>query len=354
MISVVIPYYQTEEILFDACIKSILFDIEADIEVIIVDDGSATKYHANVDKFLKDRRVKVFHMPHQGVSFARNYGIDTANGEWLMFVDSDDTLELDWYKKLHQFVDGRVDDVILFNGFKDIDGKLSKNIFFTKENIDYGQDVDLKKQIMESSLSVGYFPRGFRNHYSLGSPCSKLYRTEFLRKNQLQFDVEVTFAEDTLFSLKVYHKATHIFYTDKYLYHYVLNRVSSTQKYRPGLEYEMDVFFGKIQSFMEAYCLKKQLENSYYRRVFFEIQRAMKCEFFNKSNNKPNFVKCHDFENFIAKEPYKTGLKNAMTINSDIKGLLSAFLITHKMYILLINLINIYTNLRRKCICLKA
>lgn len=333
MISVIVPYYQTDKELFDACAESILHDINADIQLIIVDDGSGVKFHSICDEYLKDSRVRVFHLPHQGVSVARNYGIHVATGEWITFVDSDDKLEKDWYNKLNAHLNNSIYDIIIFNGYKNINGRLSKNIFFVKENVDYGADEVLKNKLMGSALSVGFFPRGYRNHYSLGSPCSKLYRNEFLKHNNLTFDPGVTFAEDTLFALNVYQQARHIVYIDLYLYHYVLNFRSVTNKFRPGLSNEMRFFFAKIKQFMDEHLLTNEyLSRAYYSRAYIELLRVMSLEFFNNKNPVSKAQRRKEFENFINYEPFKQALDNALCGKNGINHQILAILIKLRMY----------------------
>ena len=333
MISVIVSYYQTDKTLFDACMRSILSNVEADIEVIVVDDGSSVEYHPVCDFFLKDVRVRVFHLEHRGVSYARNYGIDVSRGEWVTFIDSDDLFENDWYNKLISRIHNKFYDIIIFNGFKDIDGRLLKNVFFVKENVDYGQDSALKNKLLASALSVGFFPRGFRNYYSLGSSCSKLYRNEFLKQNNLRFDDETTFAEDTLFSLNVYYQAQHIVYIDVYLYHYFLNLQSVTNKFRPNLSKEIEVFFAKIKQFLDSCSpVNESLLNAYYSRAFSEILRVMNQEFFNSKNPVSEAQKRKSFEYFVNNEPFKQALIETLHGKSGVKRQFIALLIKLKMY----------------------
>ena len=88
-ISIVIPVYNTEKYL-EKCISSVLSSTLKDVEVILIDDGSTDDSPRICDDFAqKDNRIIVLHQPNQGLSVARNIGIDNAKGEWLAFVDSD-------------------------------------------------------------------------------------------------------------------------------------------------------------------------------------------------------------------------------------------------------------------------
>ncbi|MBQ7815737.1 MAG: glycosyltransferase, partial [Oscillospiraceae bacterium] len=101
MISVIVPVYNTEKFL-DKCIESISKQTFDDFEIILVDDGSTDKSGQICDTWAhKDNRVKVIHKQNAGVSAARNNGIAAAKGEYIAFVDSDDTVSPDYLRLLH-------------------------------------------------------------------------------------------------------------------------------------------------------------------------------------------------------------------------------------------------------------
>ena len=95
MISIIVPVYNTEKYL-DRCIQSILAQTYTDFELLLVDDGSTDSSGAICDKYAEqDSRIRVFHKANGGASSARNMGLDNAIGEWVCFVDSDDSLTRD-------------------------------------------------------------------------------------------------------------------------------------------------------------------------------------------------------------------------------------------------------------------
>ena len=100
-ISVIVPVYRVEKYL-PACIDSILNQTFTDFELILVDDGSPDRCPEICDETAKrDARVRVIHQANQGLSAARNAGIEAAHGAWLSFVDSDDFLAPDFLETLH-------------------------------------------------------------------------------------------------------------------------------------------------------------------------------------------------------------------------------------------------------------
>ena len=91
-ISVIFPIYNVEEYI-RACVDSILNQSFKNIEVLLVDDGSPDNSSAIIDEYSKkDKRVKALHKQNGGLSDARNYGIENASGDYLMFIDGDDFL----------------------------------------------------------------------------------------------------------------------------------------------------------------------------------------------------------------------------------------------------------------------
>ena len=100
-ISIIVPVYKTERFL-SACISSILAQTFTDFELILVDDGSPDSCPALCDAAAaKDSRIRVIHQKNRGLSGARNAGLDAAEGEWIAFVDSDDTITPDFCAKLY-------------------------------------------------------------------------------------------------------------------------------------------------------------------------------------------------------------------------------------------------------------
>ena len=93
LISVIVPVYNVEKYL-DNCVMSILDQDYQNIEIILINDGSTDNSLAICHSYVgKDKRVKLFSQKNQGLSAARNLGIQKANGEFVMFVDSDDYVE---------------------------------------------------------------------------------------------------------------------------------------------------------------------------------------------------------------------------------------------------------------------
>ena len=100
MISVIVPVYNVEPYL-EKCLDSICAQTCRDLEILLIDDGSADQSGVICDEYAaRDPRIRVFHTENRGLSAARNLGLDEAKGEYIGFVDSDDWIEPDLYEYL--------------------------------------------------------------------------------------------------------------------------------------------------------------------------------------------------------------------------------------------------------------
>ena len=132
MLSIIVPVYNVREYL-EACLDSILHQTYRNLEIIIVDDGSRDGSSEICDRYAhKDSRITVIHQSNQGLSGARNTGLDHIHGEWVAFVDSDDVMDLRMYETMLWYVDKYSSDMVVCgvqsfraaDGEKIIEGKL--------------------------------------------------------------------------------------------------------------------------------------------------------------------------------------------------------------------------------------
>lgn len=173
VVSIIIPVYNAEKYLWD-CLNSVSQQLFSDFEVILVDDGSIDSSGKICDEYACiDSRFSVLHTENRGVASARNTGLDYANGDWIVFVDSDDTVNPGYLSQMLEVVDPKTDLVLC-----DLLGR---------------EKVDM------NSLSLD--PETFEDHPSLlmGYPYNKLYRLSIIREYKLQFPLGLSTMEDNIF-----------------------------------------------------------------------------------------------------------------------------------------------------------
>ena len=99
-ISVIIPVYNAEGTI-KKCVQSVTNQTYTNLEIIVINDGSTDSTALKLKKIeAYDKRIKVIHIKNNGVSNARNVGLDCANGEYITFLDSDDEIDINIYEKM--------------------------------------------------------------------------------------------------------------------------------------------------------------------------------------------------------------------------------------------------------------
>ncbi len=228
-LSIVVPVYNVEKYL-DRCVFSIRNQVFSDWELILVDDGSPDNCPDLCDAYAEsDSRIRVIHKENGGLSSARNAGLCKAEGEYIGFVDSDDSIREDMYSIMIDMAERNGVDFVMAD-YK----RIPKNgePYLKSLNIREGlyTKKDIEKEIYPSlimSSNIDYGP--------LLSVWHCLYRNDFLKSNSLQFDDDVRWSEDNLFSSKAGYCAESFFYLKgEGLYNYYQNEGTITTSYRKG------------------------------------------------------------------------------------------------------------------------
>lgn len=118
-ISIVVPVYKVEKEL-DRCMQSLLKQTYQNIEILLVDDGSPDHCPEMCDAYgIRDPRVKVIHKKNGGLSEARNAGLQQAEGDYILYVDSDDYIDLDSCERFLQVIEGKDVDIVAGGAVKE-------------------------------------------------------------------------------------------------------------------------------------------------------------------------------------------------------------------------------------------
>lgn len=183
-LSIVVPVYNAEEYL-DRCLVSIMEQSFTSYEVILVDDGSTDSSPLVCERYsATDPRFITIHMQNGGVSSARNAGLDLAQGEFVMFVDSDDVLLPDAVERMMEGISG--EDLII-GGFTSFIGGVPHREVLPSRDRKYG-----------SADMTAFFEENIRrNCEMLDAPWAKMFRRKTI--GSLRFCTELQYAEDKLF-----------------------------------------------------------------------------------------------------------------------------------------------------------
>lgn len=221
-VSIIVPCYNVEAYL-PRCMDSLLGQTLKEIEIILVDDESPDRVPAMCDEYARqDSRVKVVHKPNGGLGFARNSGLDVATGEYVMFVDSDDYVELDSCERFYQVGNATGADVVSgeFFGKKD-DG--------LRDEMQLFEGTDLIKYMLDMIAGAPYV-REERLHPV--SMCVLCVRRSVIAMAQLRFMSERDISsEDTVFKISLLRNANLLCQLNYGFYHYCVNESSLTHTF---------------------------------------------------------------------------------------------------------------------------
>ena len=234
-LSIIVPVYNVEKSL-NTTIKSILSQTFSDFELILVDDGSIDESGKICDDFAEtDSRIKVIHKQNEGVSAARNDGIDASCGQYIAFVDGDDIVEPELYQRL--ITEIRDCDTAFCRFYKLFAG--NKKICFNETNLNAlkTRPYDFKYIIVNNSnrdeSDMVYTDKIF------GSVWRSLFKKDIIEKYNIRFNTKLSIAEDRIFLLEYLMHCNSAAVVDDYLYGYsFLSESSATQtlkKYQPTL-----------------------------------------------------------------------------------------------------------------------
>lgn len=266
IITVMVPVYNVEKYL-DKCITSILNQSYKNIDVLLINDGSTDRSGEICDKYAKlDERVRVIHKANEGVSKTRNRGIDCANGKYLVFVDSDDYLEVDYCKKLYE-AQQKYEDAFVMCGFKTVFVSGEEN-FFVFEKAERFSELSTKDiiELIEKWL--------------LNSPCNKLYLVNGLKKEKIKMPEDLSLAEDLLFNFEYLDKLVEdkIVVINEGLYNYRLQSGGTlNSKYYP----EQLEIMKRVNERLYIFCKKIEIRNmeAFYKVALLHLENAMKKQF---------------------------------------------------------------------------
>ena len=262
-VSIVVPVYNVEKYL-EKCIKSLISQTYENIEIILVDDGSTDKSAAICEEYsCEDKRVMVIHKENGGLSSARETGITSVTGEYVMIVDGDDWLECDTIQRCINAL-GDNDNIacVLFSYIKEFENNSIP--MHVMDGTKYLSQIEAEEKIYRRLFGLSdnelSHPERMDNVVSC---CMKLYKTEFARKGKYYDTKVVGSSEDALFNMYALYKSGEMIYLDECFYHYRKVNTSLTNTYRKDLDKKWNTLFSEMNKIIE----EKNLGNEYRKAL---------------------------------------------------------------------------------------
>ena len=217
-ISIIVPVYKVENEL-DRCVQSLMKQTYKNIEIILVDDGSPDQCPKLCEQYAKeDERIRVIHKKNGGLSDARNAGLNLARGEYVLYVDSDDYIEVDSCERLINATSEEQVDIVVGNAIMEKSNSYEKMIHSATPA---GEIYSAKDFIEKAVRASQWYAPSWLN----------MYRRDFLLLNKLFFKVGIYF-EDMQMLPRVFLRAKKVACIDGVFYHYIVreNSIMTSEK----------------------------------------------------------------------------------------------------------------------------
>lgn len=263
-ISIIIPAYNCEKSIQET-LQSILSQSVQDYELLLVNDGSTDNTEKILKKFeSQDRRVKVKTIKNAGPANARNVGMSMARGEYLMFVDSDDTLQPDALSTVEEILHQHPVDLIIFGFY--IKNTLENQVF------EYSvPPCDLTKKLeIASAFSSLYF------NNLLNQIWNKVYRTELIQVHNIVFP-DYQYGEDRLFVLEFLEKCQSVRVLEECFYNYFMRSTQSlVTKFYDKKAVVCELIDQKVKNLIACFGITDEKDLKRFRYMY--IKSMVSCE----------------------------------------------------------------------------
>ncbi len=237
-ISVIVPVYNTEEYL-EKCLQSLVNQTLKDIEIICVNDGSTDNSAKILKQYAKNYpHIKVIEQQNLKQGAARNKGVKAAQGEYIGYVDSDDWIDNDYFEKLYLTAKKYDSDIALATNIRIGNGKTKKRLDIHKEGI--YSSLQNKLDVCKQSKNE--------------CPTNKIYRREFLEKNDIVWP-EGVYCEDKIYTLKAVYYANSVVTVPDVNYYYY-RRTNSTVKQKNNHNADKNYARRQVLDFLKEHNAK--------------------------------------------------------------------------------------------------
>ena len=335
-ISIIIPVYNAEKYL-KCCLDSILNQSYKNLEIIIINDGSTDNSLKVIEEYKKnDNRIILISQKNQGVSKSRNNGLELATGDYIMFIDPDDWIELDTCELLSQKMNENY-DVIIFNYIKEFKNGKSYNLKYD-ENYDFSQDS--RYNAFMSNLIAPFIKNDMSNYYGLGYATTKIFKRNLAYGLKFSMENIKAYNEDILFYLELFKKTRNIKYYNKYLYHYRIHGEATTFGYNPDFPMVNEITYQMLNQYSKKFKNNLFLQ-AMYSRMIYNLIKEISNYIFSDKNEMTNKNKMKFLKEEVKKDSFKKSIHEIKLKGLNFHMFLYTLLLKLKMYHLLLFFIKI-------------
>jgi len=303
-ISVIVPVYNTKHEYLRFCLQSLVTQDFEDFEVIVVNDGSTNGCEAVIQEFAgTDPRVVYINQENRGTSVARNTGLKSAKGDFILFVDADDFVSPGCFKTVYEAMSEKQTDILFFGYATNYTNREMNRVLSAPDPSLWDRDT-LELAVLKGDERLG--------SVEVGAPWGKLIRHDIIRDNGLRYTPGLIKGQDTVFMLSLFEHCRSFSYLEYLGYHYRISDVSVSHRYNPRIVDIMEGTLAAYKDFVERYGKDKEfaeaVRQKYYKVMLGEYLELL---FLHKENRKSEAEKKEEFKKLLERAPYSAIIESA-------------------------------------------
>jgi Glycosyltransferases involved in cell wall biogenesis len=318
LFSIIVPIYNVD-LYLEECLNSICKQTYTNFEVILVDDGSTDKSGAICDMYVKrDQRFRVIHKKNGGLVSARQAGVTEAKGDYIVCVDGDDWISLNYLLMFKEEIENNHPDIICC-GHIISDGLDNKKVLLSNENRYYTKE-EIRREIYPSLIQTE------KAEYFSPSLWAKAFKSNLYYQQQQHVDINISVGEDGACTIPCIFYAESMSLISECLYYYRTNFLSITKNKKPfrwdgparvsrHLEKQLDLSRGDFQ-------------DQIYRKTVHDLFAVIVTQFYRDENLKE--IK-RDINRHLA-EPYYAKAITECRFKGSVKAKMMHYAVKYKMF----------------------
>lgn len=311
-ISIIIPIYKVNINYLNECLKSVCNQTYEEIEIIIVNDGMTVESLNLVAEYQKkDFRIKVIGKENEGVSCARNKGIDEATGDWIVFVDSDDIIDTKFCEKMLEIAKFKKSQCVVC-GYN--------RLFLNRKEI-------IVKEKCFSINGNEFFDEIFNVQSGFGFVHMKLWKADLIKKEDIRFDKQLKVGEDALFCMQIAKKIKNVYYLNEALYTYRLNEQSAVRSFDEKYVQKYLLSMQKVKEYTKEINQKNTI--LLYNYIAYHILLIVINYCFHPENTQSGIKLLREVCQIVE---FKEAINNSTYEGFSITRKITLFTLKHKLY----------------------
>lgn len=285
------------------CLDSIMNQSLREIEIIIINDGSTDNSREIILGYAeKDSRIIFMDSVNEGVSSARNKGIDKATGKYIGFVDADDYIETTMYQRLFDIAEEKLAPLAICNAME------------VSDKVEFKGRLPLKNECVLVSDKAGLLLDFLSFKYDSAN-WNKIYATDIIKHNNLEFEKQLSIWEDLLFNLQFVAYVNKIVVLKEGLYYYRVHPTSIMTDSKLSVSDQYNLFYKEYLAFCNKNSLSLEKEIFIKERaetcipnlfVLLKLRMRAKIKFFKLTNQFGNELKVLNPAIYTQTKSFKT------------------------------------------------